>query len=221
MIQLSALPALSAANFRGDLVWVGNWGEDHRAEALSEFLIEPARELNLRTRVHGAYFPELARRMLARAGIEFAGWAPHHNAPQLFANFKFTVHAPRRSSLAEIRGVPTIRMFEALACGIPLVSAPWDDAENLFTPDRDYLVARDGEEMKGRLRALMADEDMRNELSEHGLRTILSRHTCTHRVNELLKICAELQVNSLDPMAHLTLPGAVGRRRRVAAAMGD
>jgi spore maturation protein CgeB len=210
-IRFSALPALSATNFRGDLVLVGNWADDQRAETLREFLIEPVRQSNLKTRVHGACFPEQARRMLARAGIEFAGWAPQRHMPQLFANFKFTVHIPRPCSSADLQGVPSMRMFEALACGIPLVSAPWDDAENLFTLNKDYLAPRDGEEMKRSLSALLADEDMRNELSEQGLRTILNRHTCTHRVNELLKICAELQVNSLDPLAE------IGRGHRVAA----
>jgi spore maturation protein CgeB len=38
-------------------------------------------------------------------------------------------------------GIPTIRVFEALACGIPLVSAPWDDSEHLFRPGEDFLVA--------------------------------------------------------------------------------
>ncbi|MGE0128435.1 MAG: glycosyltransferase [Blastocatellales bacterium] len=196
---------------QGDLVWIGNWGDDERAEELREFLIEPARQLNLKTCVYGVRYPDLAREMLAGAGIEYGGWLPNYRAPGVFANYKFTVHVPRRPYAASLPGIPTIRVFEALACGIPLVSAPWDDTENLFTPGEDYLIARNGGEMKRHLEALIADVDLRNALSEHGLRTILSRHTCTHRVNELLKICAELQVNSLESMP------AVGRRYKVAA----
>jgi spore maturation protein CgeB len=212
--------ALSAANvgqdgilshIRGDLVWIGNWGDGEREAELREFLVEPARQLNLKTCVYGVRYPDHAREMLAQAGIEYRGWLPNYRAPHVFANFKFTVHVPRRPYAASLPGIPTIRVFEALACGIPLVSAPWDDAENLFTPGEDYLIARDGEEMKRHLAALLADEDLRNALSEHGLRTILNRHTCTHRVSELLKICAELQVNSLESTP------AVGRRYKVAA----
>ena len=90
-------------------------------------------------------------------------------------------------------GIPTIRPFEALACGIPLVCSPWDDVEGLFTPGRDFLVARDGKEMTNHLRALIADEKFAQELADHGLRTIWSRHTCAHRVSELLAIDAEVR----------------------------
>jgi spore maturation protein CgeB len=84
-------------------------------------------------------------------------------------------------------------VFEALACGIPLVSAPWNDAEHLFTPGSDYLVARNGAEMTQHLIALANDPGLRRELAEHGLATIRARHSCAHRVDELLDIVATLQ----------------------------
>ena len=56
--------------------------------------------------------------------------------PEVFARFRVTVHVPRRPYVEALPGIPTIRVFEALACGIPLVCAPWDDAEGLFTPGR-------------------------------------------------------------------------------------
>ena len=57
-------------------------------------------------------------------------------SPEVFARFRVTVHVPRRPYVEALPGIPTIRAFEALACGIPLVCAPWDDAEGLFTPGR-------------------------------------------------------------------------------------
>lgn len=51
-----------------------------------------------------------------------------------FAQFKVTIHVPRRPYTQALPGIPTIRLFEALACGIPLIGAPWDDVEGLFTP---------------------------------------------------------------------------------------
>jgi spore maturation protein CgeB len=89
-------------------------------------------------------------------------------------------------------GIPTIRPFEALACGIPLVSAPWEDSEGLFTPGKDFITARDGGEMQRHLRAVLNDREMARELAEHGLRTVLRRHTCAHRVDELLAIYTQL-----------------------------
>ncbi|MFL5356587.1 glycosyltransferase [Archangium sp.] len=186
-----------------DLVWVGNWGDDERTAELHEFLLDPVKALGLRARVHGVRYPDTAKAALAESGIEYAGWLPNHRAPRAFAQARVTVHVPRRPYTRALPGIPTIRPFEALACGIPLVSAPWSDAEGLFTPGRDFLVANDGEEMRHHLRALLADEGLRRELAEHGRRTVLARHTCGHRVEELLRICQQLGLDAseLNPLA--------------------
>jgi spore maturation protein CgeB len=82
-------------------------------------------------------------------------------------------------------------VFEALACGIPLVSAPWDDVEGLFGPD-DLLFAADSEQMTRYVCAVLADRDLARALAHNGLASIRARHTCGHRVDQLLGICAEL-----------------------------
>ncbi len=176
-----------------DLVWVGNWGDEERTAELHEFLLRPVKELGLRARVHGVRYPEHALRALADAGIEYAGWLPNYRVPEVFARFRVTVHVPRGPYVRALPGIPTIRVFEALACGIPLVSAPWDDAEGLFTPRRDYLVARDGDEMKRHLKSLLENPERARAVAEHGRWTVLERHTCAHRVDELMGIVAGLR----------------------------
>ncbi len=176
----------------GDLVWVGNWGDEERTEELREFLLGPVRDLGLRARVHGVRYPEYARQELAAAGIDYAGWLPNYEAPRVFARYGVTVHVPRRPYVRALPGVPTIRVFEALACGIPLVSAPWDDAEGLFTPGEDFLFARDGAETRRRLRDVLGDADLARALEAHGRATVLARHTCGHRADELLAVAREL-----------------------------
>ena len=114
---------------------------------------------------------------LAAAGIEYGGWLPNYLVPQVFASFKVTVHIPRRPYLEALPGIPTIRPFEAMACGIPLVSARWNDAGGLFTAGQDFLVARDGGEMTRHLASLVADGARRRTLSECGRATIMARHT--------------------------------------------
>ncbi|MBL0419965.1 glycosyltransferase [Ramlibacter sp. AW1] len=176
----------------GDLVWIGNWGDEERTAELHEFLLEPVHALGLSARVHGVRYPEHARRSLRAAGITYAGWLPNYEAPRVFARHAVTVHVPRRPYVQALPGIPTIRMFEALACGIPLVSAPWNDAEGLFEPGADYLVARNGAQMQRHLRELLNEPGMARELAAHGRRTILARHSCAHRVDELMAIHAAI-----------------------------
>jgi spore maturation protein CgeB len=92
-----------------------------------------------------------------------------------------------------LSGVPTIRVFEALACGIPLLCAPWTDAEGLFRPGEDYLCVPDGRAMAASLRHLIADSAARRQLAAKGLETIQARHTCAHRARQFLDICEELE----------------------------
>ena len=175
-----------------DLVWIGNWGDGERTAELHEYLLDPVRELRLRARIHGVRYPKAALEALAGAGVEYRGYVPNHRAPEIFAAHRVTVHVPRGPYVRALPGIPTIRVFEALACGIPLVTSPWDDAERLFTAGEDFLVARSGDDMRAHLGRLLADPDLRTAFSRHGLETIRARHTCAHRVDELLGVHARI-----------------------------
>lgn len=178
----------------GDLVWIGNWGDGERDWELREFFLKPVQKLRLRAEAFGVRYPPEVLVELDRAKIRFGGWVPNFAVPDIFSRFKATVHVPRRAYAQALPGIPTIRVFEALACGIPLVCAPWEDAEGLFSPGQDYLLARSSAEMAQCLDSLMRDEEFARRLASHGRRTVLARHTCEHRVDELLEICRELGV---------------------------
>src|SRR4051812_28382777 len=180
-------------HFDGDVVWIGNWGDDERTEELQEFLIEPVKSLGLRAKVFGVRYPQVALDMLRDAGISYGGWIPNYRVPEIFSRFRVTLHVPRRPYASLLPGIPTIRPFEALACGIPLVCSPWHDTGNLFQPGRDFLVAKNGSDMKRQLCALLSDKKMARDLARHGLRTVRARHTCAHRVDELMSIVAEAE----------------------------
>jgi spore maturation protein CgeB len=182
----------------GDLVWIGNWGDDERTEELNEFIIKPVRELGLKACFYGVRYPDKAVKLLKRAKIKYKGWLPNFKVPEIFSKFKVTVHVPRRPYVTSLPGIPTIRPFEALSCGIPLVCSTWHDRENLFTSGRDYLVARDSLQMKKHLSKILDDENYANSLTSNGLKTISSRHTCDHRVAELMNILNEINAKKLE-----------------------
>jgi len=176
-----------------DLVWIGNWGDGERTQELEEFLLEPVAALGLSGTIHGVRYPADAVRKIGDAGLRFGGWIANHNVPDVFGRHRVTVHVPRRPYALRMTGVPTIRMFEALASGIPLVSAPWEDSEGLFRPGTDYLIARDGAEMTMHLKELVNTPERGAELARNGLETIRSRHTCAHRVDELMSIYEDVR----------------------------
>lgn len=190
---------LPADGERSELIWVGNWGDDERSREILEFILEPARGLGLRGTVHGVRYPPQALAALERTDLAYRGWLPNFEVPRAFAGHRVTIHVPRRFYTHELPGIPTIRPFEAMACGIPLICAPWQDSEGLFTAGADYLEARNTTEMTDRLRLVLSDEAFARALGEHGRRTVLERHTCAHRVEELLDICRGLGVGTSAP----------------------
>jgi spore maturation protein CgeB len=174
-----------------DLIWIGNWGDDERSRELTTYLIEPAAALGLRTRIHGVRYPDDVRTMLADRGIAYGGWLPNHRAPAAYARARVTVHVPRRPYCDVLRGIPTIRVFEAMACGIPLICSPWRDEERLF-PEGAYIGVATRSEMSDALSQVLRDKDLAQHLIVTGLRAIRARHTCAYRVRQLLSIVEEL-----------------------------
>lgn len=187
---------IQSSTKEGDLVWIGNWGDDERTAELQEFLIDPVRDTGIKARIHGVRYPDHALSKLQEAGIEYAGWAPNFKAPEIFSRFRVTVHVPRGPYTRALPGVPTIRVFEALACGIPLISAPWEDTEGLFSPGTDFLVAANGTEMRSHLRTVVNDASAAQEIASHGRATVERRHTCRHRVDELLEVYSALRTET-------------------------
>lgn len=176
-----------------DVIWIGNWGDEERTRELQEFFIGPAAAIEgCRAVVHGVRYPESALHSLHSAGIEYRGYLPNLLSPEAYGRSLATVHIPRQQYANGLSGIPTIRVFEAMACGIPILCSPWSDDEHLFHPGEDYLVVKDGNEMKGALQDLLRDEKARWQIGQHALDTIHRSHTCAHRARQLISICEEV-----------------------------
>jgi spore maturation protein CgeB len=177
-----------------DVVWIGNWGDEERTCELDEFLITPAASMpDCKFAVHGVRYPEAALKRLASSKIDFCGYLPNLRAPEMYSRSRISLHVPRRFYANGLSGIPTIRVFEALAAGSPLVCAPWNDSEGLFRSGEDYICVPDSAAMISELRRLLRDDRARQQLAANGLETICARHTCAHRVQQLVEICHELE----------------------------
>jgi spore maturation protein CgeB len=178
---------------KADVLWIGNWGDDERTRELQEFLIEPAAAApDRKVVVHGVRYPDAALDRLKNAGIEYRGYIPNLQAPQAYAESALALHLPRNQYSNGLSGIPTIRVFEALACGATLVCSPWQDAEGLFNPGQDFICVPNGEAMKSEIKELLNDETARTQIGASGLETIRARHTSMHRAEQLTEIIEEL-----------------------------
>ena len=128
---------------RHGAIWIGNWGDGERTQELQEFLLRPAQNAGVTLDVHGVRYPPEALELLHQSGARYHGWVANAKVPALFARHAMTVHVPRRFYTTVLPGIPTIRVFEALACGIPLICAPLGrSAKTCFVLATDYLVAK-------------------------------------------------------------------------------
>lgn len=191
-----------------DVIWIGNWGDEERSRELDEFLIAPAGAMQqYRFAVHGVRYPKAALKRLAESRIEFRGYLPNLRAPEMYSRSRISLHVPRSFYANGLSGVPTIRVFEALAAGSPLICSPWNDSERLFRSGQDYICVPNSAAMILELSTLLKDDKARQQLASSGLATIRARHTCSHRAEQLVDICRELR----SPRDRASVPIRGGR----------
>lgn len=178
----------------GDVVWIGRVGSDAtRRGAFEEFFITPVKRLGVRAAAYGPEYPPSTLDALAAADIEYRGWIPHELKPEVFAQFKATVYLPPGPYVGALQGIPTAPLFEAMACGIPLVSSRWHDVTGVFGGHTHFLVADTGAEMAAHLGALLSQPSLGAELARRAFRDVRAHHTCAHRVDALLAIASEIR----------------------------
>jgi spore maturation protein CgeB len=179
-----------------DALFVGNWGGDDRAAEFRAFFLRAARRHkdDRRFALYGVRYPEEMLRIVANYyGVDYRGWLPNYRVPEAFAQAHVVLHVPRRQYVRMLYGTPTIRVFEALACGATLLSTPWPDTDRLFCAGEDYVVAETPAQQEAALQWLWKDETARARLGRNGRRRIMDGHTCLHRAEQIIRIVARLQ----------------------------
>jgi spore maturation protein CgeB len=180
-------PAEPVAAWRADLSWIGTYAEDRQA-ALERLFIEPARRRPARRFVlAGAQYPE---GFPWTPNIFFLQHLAPDRHPAFFASSRLTLNVTRRD-MAALGWCPSGRLFEAAACGTPVLSDAWDGLEAFYTPGEEILVARDTQEA---LAALDIDEAQRQRLARRARERTLAEHTGAQRAAQLLKALEPLGV---------------------------
>ncbi|MCW3040124.1 MAG: hypothetical protein JWM31_2029 [Solirubrobacterales bacterium] len=180
---------------RWDLGYLGTYSDD-RQPSLDALLLEPARRTaGARCVVAGPRYPQ---DLVWPANVERI----EHLAPPDHAAFysaqRFTLNVTR----AEMRTAgwsPSVRLFEAAACGVPIISDRWPGIEEVLVPGQEILLADTTEDV---LRILAeTGEDTRRAIGERARSRVLAEHTATQRVQLLEDEVAALRDARPEPVA--------------------
>jgi spore maturation protein CgeB len=169
-----------------DLGYLGTYSPD-RQPALERLLVEPARRLpQRRFAVAGpGYPPDLAWPQ----NVERIDHLPPAEHPGFYGGQRFTLSVTR-ADMVQAGWSPSVRLFEAAACAVPVISDPWPGLAEIFEPEREILVARDTGDVLRYLTEL--PEEDRRAIGARARRRILAEHTAEHRALELERHVAEL-----------------------------
>lgn len=171
-------PAEADPAFAADLSYLGTYAAD-RQEALETLLVEPARRLpTMRFLIGGAQYPE------SFPWVDNIFFVQHLDPPQhpaFYASCRLTLNVTRRA-MREMGYCPSGRLFEAAACGAPVLSDRWQGIERFFTPGEEILLADETEETIG---ALRLSDDALERIARRARERTLEEHTAWNRAGEL------------------------------------
>ena len=161
-------------SYRSDLSYLGTYAADRQA-ALEAFLVEAARRRpGRRFLIGGAQYPQ---DFPWSGNIFFVRHLPPAEHPAFFSSSRLTLNVTRKA-MAEMGWCPSGRLFEASACGTPILSDWWQGLDSFFEPDREILVARSSEDAVDALD--LTDAELAR-IAAAGRERTLSEHTSDHR----------------------------------------
>jgi spore maturation protein CgeB len=168
-----------SAEQKWSLGYLGTYSDDRQPQ-LQELLLTPARELAAeRLVVAGSQYPD---HLVWPANVERIEHLPPHEHPSFYAQQRFTLNVTR-ADMRSLGFSPSVRLFEAAACGTPIISDRWPGIETIFAPSSEILLAASASEIVEIVSEM--PEDKRLSIAEHARQRILRDHTPDHRARQL------------------------------------
>jgi spore maturation protein CgeB len=166
-------PGLSA-----DLSFLGTYSAD-RQDRLQTFLLEPARRLpHRRFLIAGAMYPQ---DFPWCANLYFVGHLPQQQHADFFVSSRITLNITR-AAMADAGWCPSGRLFEAAACGVPILSDWWPGLDHFFAPGDEILLARSADDV---IDAIETDDAELARVGRAARERVLAEHTAAHRARQL------------------------------------
>ena len=174
----------------GALSYLGTYSQD-RQRALHELFIEPARRApDMRFVMGGAQYPS---EFPWTNNIFFVQHLPPAEHPSFFSSSRLTLNVTR-AAMGDMGWCPSGRMFEAAACGVPIVSDWWKGLDDFFAPDSEILIATSAQDV---LAALQSDDAQLSRIADAARERVLAEHTGAQRANQFEQIIERVQLHEM------------------------
>ena len=191
-VDPDAYPPLDVPK-KWDLSYLGTYSPD-RQPTLERLLIEPARLMPDRRFVVAG--PQYPADIDWPANVERIEHLPPRDHPEFYAASLFTLNVTRADMIAA-GWSPSVRLFEAAACAVPVISDKWEGIDSLFTPGSEMLLAESSDEVTGILNRFGEAEA---RAMGHAARSrVLDGHTAAHRAAELERHLREAAAAAAAP----------------------
>jgi spore maturation protein CgeB len=176
-------PVPPTEQYASDLSYLGTYAVDRQA-ALETLFIEPARRLpDHRFMIGGAQYPGDFPWV---ANVFFRRHLPPDLHAAFYCSSRITLNVTRRA-MAEMGYCPSGRLFEAAACGVPILSDAWEGLDDFFVPGEEILLARTTDDAVAA--ALLSDAEL-GRIARAGRERVLAEHTSARRAEELEELLA-------------------------------
>jgi spore maturation protein CgeB len=176
-------PVQPVSRFLSDLSYLGTYAAD-RQTVLESLFVEPARARSkLRFLIGGAQYPE---NFPWSPNIFFVPHVPPLEHPAFYSSSRLTLNVTRQA-MARMGWCPSGRLFEAAACGTPIISDQWAGLDAFFEPDREILVVETTDDV---IAALDLGDLKLKRIAAAGRDRVLAEHTSNHRARELETLLA-------------------------------
>ena len=191
-------PVGARPEYQASLSYLGTYAADRQA-SLEELFLKPAAMLPEQTfLIGGAQYPEA---FPWTPNIGFVRHVPPPEHPAFFCSGRATLNVTR-AAMARYGFCPSGRLFEAAACGVPLISDAWEGLASFFTPGAELLRVDCAADV---VTALQMDDHELRAIADRARERALAEHTGECRVRELEQVCASLPAPAREPEAQAAM----------------
>ncbi len=172
-------PAPAAPQYKADLSYLGTYAAD-RQPALSRLFVEVARRRPAsRFVIGGAMYPQ---DFPWAPNIHFVRHLPPAEHPAFYSSSRLTLNVTR-AAMARMGWCPSGRLFEAAACGTPILSDRWEGLDEFFEPGREILIADSTDDA---LRALDLPAAELAVIGQRARERVTAEHTAQRRARQMI-----------------------------------